>query len=166
MAHPVHGSPRGDLVKYSKFVLSSWAGAAVFALTACTGEVGDAGSGGDPPTTGSGGSAVAGVGGSSTGNSTVSSGLSSTTTSGSTGAGGANGSGGSDAGMGAGGARADASTPRDAGGRDVDAGGAVVIDAAAGCGIANVVSQAMFDAIFPLGSRNALYTYNDFIAAV
>jgi predicted chitinase len=139
----------------------------ILALTACSGEVGDAGSSGDRSTTGSGGSAGAGAGGSSTGSTTGPSGSSSTATSGSTGASGANGSGGGiDAGMGAGGARADASMPRDSGGRDVEGGGAVVIDAAAGCGIANVVSQTMFDAIFPLGSRNALYTYNDFIAAV
>jgi chitinase len=67
---------------------------------------------------------------------------------------------------GLGGARTDGSAPRDSGTRDSGTGGAVAIDSGApGCGVSNVVLQSMFDAIFPLASRNALYTYDGFIAA-
>jgi predicted chitinase len=41
----------------------------------------------------------------------------------------------------------------------------VVDSGAIGCGLANVVTQTMFDTIFPLTSRNALYTYDGFVAA-
>jgi chitinase len=34
-----------------------------------------------------------------------------------------------------------------------------------GCGVSNVVTQALFDAIFPVNGRHALYTYAGFIAA-
>jgi predicted chitinase len=41
----------------------------------------------------------------------------------------------------------------------------VVDSGATGCGLANVVTQSMFDTIFPLTSRNALYTYAGFVSA-
>jgi predicted chitinase len=49
---------------------------------------------------------------------------------------------------------------RDAVGRP-DANG----DGAAGCGLANVLSQSYFDSIFPLSGRNAVYTYEGLLAA-
>ena len=51
------------------------------------------------------------------------------------------------------------------GGRDAGAGGTTVVDAAMGCGLTNVVTQSMFDTIFPLASRHSLYTYAGFVAA-
>jgi len=76
-----------------------------------------------------------------------------------TGAGGAVGSGGT------GGARADGSAGS-AGSRDGGMGGTSVADGGPpGCGLSNVVTQTLFDTIFPLASRNALYTYDGFVAA-
>jgi predicted chitinase len=87
------------------------------------------------------------------------------------GAGGVIGTGGRDAGMsGSGGARpggaagTGGSAQRDAGAGG--SGGTTVVDSgAAGCGLANVVTQSMFDTIFPLASRHMLYTYTGFVAA-
>jgi predicted chitinase len=95
-------------------------------------------------------------------------------TSGTVGSGGSTGGTRADAGFGGGGtggARSDASAgaggmPRDAGTREGGTGGSGAMpDGAAGCGLANVVTQSLFDAIFPLTSRNQLYTYDGFIAA-
>jgi predicted chitinase len=48
---------------------------------------------------------------------------------------------------------------RDAGAPDAN------VDGAAGCGLANILSQAYFDSIFPLSGRNAVYTYEGLVAA-
>jgi predicted chitinase len=41
----------------------------------------------------------------------------------------------------------------------------VMGDGAVGCGLANVLSKSYFDSIFPLASRNAVYTYEGLLAA-
>jgi hypothetical protein len=46
-----------------------------------------------------------------------------------------------------------------------DQAGADVPPAALGCGFANVVSRALFDAIFPAAARHPVYTYDGLIAA-
>jgi predicted chitinase len=51
------------------------------------------------------------------------------------------------------------SDTRDAGVIDVG------VDGAANCGLANVVSKAYFDSIFPLSSRHAVYSYEGLVAA-
>jgi predicted chitinase len=176
-------------VKRSRFVFSAGI-VGIFSL-ACSGEVGEVGSKNDPmggsvgsATSGTTGSAVTTTGsttgstmgspttaGTTTGDGTTvgsTTGAGTGTTSGAGGAGGVMGSGGrADAGMaGASGGRggtagAGGSAPRDAG-----AGGTtVVVEGGAGCGLANVVTQTMFDAIFPLAGRNTVYTYAGFIAA-
>jgi len=76
--------------------------------------------------------------------------------SGATGAGGPGGNGGSATGGGAG-----AGAARDAGASTPDVTG----DGAAGCGLGNVLSKSYFDSIFPLASRNAVYTYEGLLAA-
>jgi predicted chitinase len=38
-------------------------------------------------------------------------------------------------------------------------------DAAAGCGVTTIVTRAFFDAIFPAGGRNPVFTYDGFIRA-
>ena len=50
---------------------------------------------------------------------------------------------------------------RDAGVSTPDVAG----DGAAGCGLGNVLSKSYFDSIFPLASRNAVYTYEGLLAA-
>jgi predicted chitinase len=41
----------------------------------------------------------------------------------------------------------------------------VAADRAPGCGLGNVLSKSYFDSIFPLASRNAVYTYEGLLAA-
>jgi len=50
---------------------------------------------------------------------------------------------------------------RDAGVSTAD----VAVDGAAGCGLGNILSKSYFDSIFPLASRNAVYTYEGLLAA-
>jgi len=59
------------------------------------------------------------------------------------------------------------STPREAGARESGAAGSSVADSGGGtiCVLSSVVTQALFDAIFPTNTRNALYTYAGFLAA-
>jgi hypothetical protein len=121
---------------------------------------------------GSGGSATGGAAGSATGG-TGGAGATAGTT-GVAGSGGAagradagiDGAGGAGGGGTGGGGRADAggtSDVRDAGVTpDVSTPPA---DGATGCGLANVVSKAYFDQIFPLGNRHAVYTYEGLLAA-
>ena len=121
---------------------------------------------------GSGGSATAGSAGSATGGTGGAGGTAGTTgvagTGGAAGRAGAgiDGAGGAGGGGTGGGGRADAggtSDVRDAGVTpDVSTPPA---DGATGCGLANVVSKAYFDQIFPLGSRHAVYTYEGLLAA-
>jgi len=140
-------------------------------LFACSAEVGDVG-----PNTGSmtGGSTGSSTGtGSPTGatSGSGSTGSASTGGLGPVGAGGAGGSSGGAGLTGTGGVRVDGSAGAGGSGSPPDAarvdGSAQPPDAgpAGPCGLTTVVTQTLFDTIFPLNTRNALYTYEGFVAA-
>jgi predicted chitinase len=163
-------------VKHCLSLRSSAANVLMLVLFACSAEVGDVGPNTGSMTGGSTGSST-GTGsptGATSGSGSTGSASSTTGGLGPVGAGGAGGSSG-DAGLtGSGGVRVDGSAgaggsarPPDAARVDGAGGSAQPPDAGPGgpCGLTTVVTQTLFDTIFPLNTRNALYTYEGFVAA-
>jgi predicted chitinase len=158
-------------MKSLSWIRSSTATLSIVALFACSAEIGDTGSTSGSAAGGSQGSTLTGTG---SPNATGSGTTGPSVTTGSTGVGGSfatGGTGGAAGFPGAGGALADASAGRDGSaardaGRPDGAGGGGLADAGSGpCVLTTVLTQTLFDTIFPLNTRNALYTYDGFVSA-